>query len=162
MVRIMEAVKAIGRRALARINVMRRDIGPKAKPGAIPKPSAVELAVLLVLCPLAGVGAGLAFESVLIGLMVAGLGLLAVATYGLATHLKYLPRNRREDSRRLSVTDISTRRRAALVQQEAPRDERAPASASEPDEVCAVDPNLATAAHPDRIVLFPMPSVRQV
>jgi len=135
---------------------MRENLSSKAAPRRSWKLSAVELAVLLALCPLAGVGAGLAFESVPVGLLIAGLGLFAVAAYGSAERLGQLlrrprpvPRDRRIDSHRLSVTDISIRRRAAAGPE-------ATAPASTPDS------DVATPADPDRIVPFPVQSIRQV
>jgi len=97
----------------------------KAQPKTSAKPSLVEFAVLIGACPLAGIGAALAFASVLVGLTVAGAGLVAVGaygavTYGLAANLIEGLRDRRlklldrgVDARRLSVTEIAGRRREA-------------------------------------------------
>jgi len=94
----------------------------KVKPKTAAKPSLVEFAFLVCVCPLAGVGAALAFASVLFGLAIAGLGLVAVGvygalTFGLATNLVQGLRERRlslpfrrEETRRLSVTEIAARR----------------------------------------------------
>jgi hypothetical protein len=117
--------------------------------------SAVELAVLLVLCPLAGVGAGLAFASTLVGLAVAAIGLVMVAAYALAINVRTWRRDRREDSRPLSVTDISARRRLAPEP-----DARATAATPEPGEAPDIAPVVATPTEPDRVVAFRAPSGR--
>jgi hypothetical protein len=127
---------------------------------ATPKASIVELAVLLVLCLLAGVGAGLAFASALVGLAVAGIGLIAVATYALATNIDRRPRNRREEQRRLSVTDISTRRRAAPRPVDSRREESGRAPTPEADEAAVVAPAVVGIDEPDRVVPFRAPPVR--
>jgi len=97
----------------------------KTQPKTASKPSLVEFAFLVAVCPLAGLGAALAFASVLVGLLVAGAGLVAVGVYGavafgLAADLLQGLRERRltlpyrrDDSRRLSVTEIAARRRDA-------------------------------------------------
>jgi hypothetical protein len=113
--------------------------------------SAFELAALLALCLLAGLGAGLAFESALLGLIVAGAGLIAVAAYGAATRLRPWPRPRRLDPHRLSVTEIATRRREAKG-----RAESRPAPTPQTDTAA----EFAASADPDRIVPFRAPSTR--
>jgi hypothetical protein len=82
-------------------------------------PSRLELAFYFALCPLAGLGVGLALASLLLGLIVTGLGVFAIAAYFAARGLNRWTSVRREPSQRLSVTDISTLRRAAASQ--APR-----------------------------------------
>jgi len=140
---------------LGRGETMRRpsSLTAPSDAAATPKASVVELVVLLVLCLLAGVGAGLAFASALVGLAVAGIGLIAVAAYALATNIDRRPRNRREEQRRLSVTDISTRRRAAPQQAEQ-------APAPEPDEAPDAAPIVVTTAEPERVIPFRAPSLR--
>jgi len=132
--------------------------------GAKAKASAVEVAVLLVLCPLAGVGATLAFASALVGLSVAAIGLIAVTVYALAANIDRRPRNRREESRRLSVTDISIRRRGAPGREDGPQEERAGAPTPQPepeaDNAPDVAPLIVTTVEPDRVIPFRAPSVR--
>jgi len=149
----------------------------KPRPGATTtaKASAVELAVLLVLCPLAGVGAGLAFASALVGLAIGGVCLIAVAAYALASNIDTLPplhlpsvrwpsvrlpAARREAPRGLSVTDISARSRAARAHEDRPRDESGLAPTVAPEDAPAVVPIVMNAAEPDRVVPFRLPSVR--
>jgi len=145
----------------------------KTPSGAKVKASAVELAILMGLCLLAGIGAGLAFDSAPIGLGLAGIGLIAVAAYALAAKVVSLPnvslpkvsgrRERREETRGLSVTDISTRRRGAAGQAPAwPEETRLeptpePKAAPEEGPISAV---VTTAVEPDRVVPFRMPPVR--
>jgi hypothetical protein len=135
-----------------------------AQTGAKATASAVEVAVLLVLCLLAGVGAALAFVSALVGLSVGGIGLIAVTTYALTATIDRRPRNRREESRRLSVTDISTRRRGAPGREDGPSEERSGAPTPQPEPEAAQAPDVApfivTTVEPDRVVPFRAPSLR--
>jgi hypothetical protein len=135
-----------------------------AQTGAKARASAVEVAVLLVLCPLAGVGAALAFASVLVGLSVAAIGLIAVTVYASAATIDGRRHNRREESRRLSVTDISTRRRGAPGREGRPSEQQggAPTPQAEPEADTAPDvaPFIVTTVEPDRVVPFRTPSVR--
>jgi len=130
------------------------------------KTSVVELTVLVGLCLLAGIGAGLAFASALAGLAVAGIGLVAVTAYALAANIDRSPRaRRREEPGRLSVTDISARRRGAAAQVERARQETSPATQPEPEGADLVAPGVVAPAvvatvAPDRVVPFRMPSVR--
>jgi hypothetical protein len=119
------------------------------------KASVIELAVLAALCPLAGIGAGLAFESALVGLAVAGIGLVALAAYAVAIHSGPWAGNLRKESARLSVTDISTRRREASGQAER-GGEGAKQAPPEPEDVAVA----VKSAAPERVVPFRMPSVR--
>ncbi len=134
---------------------MRRPPSMTAQSGAAAgtaKASVIELAVLAALCPLAGIGAGLAFESALVGLAVAG---IAVAAYAVAIHSGPWAGNLRKESARLSVTDISTRRREASGQAErgGEGEKQAP---PEPEDVAVA----VKSAAPERVVPFRMPSVR--
>jgi hypothetical protein len=141
---------------------MRRPPSLTTQPDAAAKPkaSAGELAVLLVLCALAGVGAALAFASDLVGLAIAGIGLAAVAAYALAANIDTSPRHRREESRRLTVSDISARRRTAPARDDIQQEKSAPAPPPEPDEAPDAAPIVATTAVPDRVVPFRAPSAR--
>jgi hypothetical protein len=147
---------------LGRGETMRRpsSLTDQPNPAATPKASVGELAVLLVLCLLAGVGAGMAFASALIGLAVAGIGLIAIAAYALATDIASEPRRPREESRRLTVSDISARRRWAPRPVDSPRETSGPERTPEPDEAPDAAPIVATTAQPDRVVPFRTPSVR--
>jgi hypothetical protein len=164
---------------------------PKEQPGATTtaKASAVELAVLLTLCPIAGIGAGLAFASALVGFGVAGIGLIAVAAYAVVANVKTwpavrfpalrlpvlrvpaLPRpilsrpvlgrpGRRDEERGLSVTDISTRRRAASGRDDSAAAQSGPPLAPEPDVTPVVAPTVIHADDLDRVVPFRLPPVR--
>jgi len=158
----------------------------KGQPGATTtaKASAVELAVLLILCPIAGIGAGLAFASALVGFGVAGIGLIAVAIYGVAANVKTWPSvrfpalrlpvirlpvlsrpvlgrpGRRDEERGLSVTDISTRRRAASGREDSAAAQSGPPLAPEPDVTPVVAPTVIHADDLDRVVPFRLPPVR--
>jgi hypothetical protein len=132
----------------------------KAQPRRTAKLSLVEFAVLVGVCPLAGVGAGLAFASVLVGLVVAGFALIAVGVYGalayglaanlvedLRKHGSKL-RLRRDDPRRLSVTDIANRRRDAT-----PGDSTADAASGVAERIRTTPTNpTATALQTERVV----------
>jgi hypothetical protein len=150
----------------------------KTQPGAKPKASVVELAGLMGLCLLAGIGAGLAFESAPIGLALAGIGLIAVAAYALAVKVVSVPavslptvslpkasgrRERRQETRGLSVTDISTRRSVATSPVQAvPKDtklEPTPEPEAAPEEA-PISAIVATAVEPDRVVPFRIPPTR--
>jgi hypothetical protein len=135
---------------------MRKPASPKAHPGERAKPSRVELAILLALCPLAGIGTGLALENDAIGVAAAVFGLVAVAAYGAAANLDHRPRDRQEASRRISVTEIAERRRGAPGPVEHGPMEQGRAPPPEADNVA----DVAGAAASERVVPFRIQSVR--
>jgi len=134
---------------------MRKPRGLKARPAPAAKTSVVELTVLAVLGALAGVGAGLAFESAAIGLAVAALALVAVSAYGAAANVGRWPRDRRETPPRLSVTEIAARR----PQPPGPASQGRPARPAA-DKTADVAPDVAKAVEPERVVPFRAPLVR--
>jgi hypothetical protein len=86
--------------------------------------------------------------------------LISVAVYALAINIDRWPPRRPEEPRRLSVTDISTRRRVAPAQEDIRPEERGPAPPVEPDEAPDVAPIVVTTAEPDRVIPFRTPFVR--
>jgi hypothetical protein len=119
---------------------MRRDISP------------VELVGLLALCPMAGVGAGLAFQNALVGLMVASIGLIAIAGYGAAAKLRDLRRDRRDDGGGLSVSAIAARRRQAPPRKAPERESSGSPPPPVADPASEMRPAVDAPAEPDRVI----------
>jgi hypothetical protein len=91
--------------------------------------------------------------------LVAAVGLIAVAVFAAQAGLVHVPRPRRDDAGRLSVTEIATRRRetpAGLDPGPAPTPE-----AQAPDVGSVTAPDVG-AVDPDRIIPFRMQSARFV